>query len=480
MVILQCGLWFIPIVLKLLNFDMMVIRPVFYLMAVSSICFVAKNPKMMLMVLPFFALFSPLAGYLQILGGKYLCSDLLFILLCGQIFYLYSMKCYRHQRHDRFMTIFFLMMFVNALMAIILGLLLSPKILMQLLQFGIIYFYLVNFCTEKEEHMWMLNVWLIAVIGASLLLIQSYFTGELLADFNGVLENVNLEEYQSQNILYRVGYYYSGFIFPLGITLILLSQKFFFAETMGLFIMYLLGIGICFFALVVTANKTAMFSVFIVIVFISMFLMRKSRWLNLYRKNFLKNFCLYIAILGCLPAGVSYFLMSNQLDLFLGRLSEVSSLLTRTDIYVAALSAWSNFPLQWIIGMGMGFLEHGAGNVAILFTTSHLTGFSEGTVDSGWLSYLIELGIPLFIGLLSLFFRSIINTYKNFITKLKCNNIDLMSLNIFSALLYTAISLTTQMLGYSKTSWIIFELMVIGCLHYKPLAIRRGYDANAL
>ena len=90
-------------------------------------------------------------------------------------------------------------------------------------------------------------------------------------------------------------------------------------------------------------------------------------------------------------------------------------------------------------------------------------GYYEGTVDSGYISYLIELGLINFILLLYLLFKSLKMSYKASIEGLinydSKNNI---SLYMYISMIFLCIALFTQMLGYTKTAWFPFQIILIG------------------
>jgi hypothetical protein len=206
------------------------------------------------------------------------------------------------------------------------------------------------------------------------------------------------------------------------------------------------------------SNKTAIFSVFLSIFII--IIIHVILNFNKYKYIFI-FFTIFLFFLIFLTINFSNNDFT-QSAIYISRLNSNSSFITRIGVYIGALINWVKFPLNLFVGMGPNFLD-GSGNQNIIqpFTTSIFSGMSENTIDSGWLSYLIELGLFSFLLLINIFYLSIKRTF----VKLKDNilfNRNNTGLIIFASLIFLALALTTQMLGYSKTSWLPFQLLVIG------------------
>jgi len=115
-----------------------------------------------------------------------------------------------------------------------------------------------------------------------------------------------------------------------------------------------------------------------------------------------------------------------------------------------------------VSGLGADFLDSsGDAQYATPYKTSKTTGYVEGTVDSAWLSYLIELGIPGAALLAALFWQGITRAARSIRHASRFDPSTYSSAALLGSLLYLAIAMGTQMLGYSKTAWLPFQVLVV-------------------
>src|ERR1044072_1324005 len=126
-----------------------------------------------------------------------------------------------------------------------------------------------------------------------------------------------------------------------------------------------------------------------------------------------------------------------------------------------------------ILGTGPDFLD-GSGEPGIvhLFTFSAITGLTEGTVDSGWLSYLIELGLIGFTLLVAAFARSIRSLIRHLRRVDDPAIQNTQAIYVLAGVLFVSVALCTQMLGYTKLTWFPFQLLIIGIMH-APQSVRK-------
>jgi hypothetical protein len=100
--------------------------------------------------------------------------------------------------------------------------------------------------------------------------------------------------------------------------------------------------------------------------------------------------------------------------------------------------------------------------------TNKETGYEEGTVDSAWLSYLIELGLPGAV-LLAMAFRNGLSAgAKGLRAARRLDMHAYASATLIGGLSFLAIAMATQMLGYSKTSWLPFQVMFVSLVACAP------------
>ena len=146
----------------------------------------------------------------------------------------------------------------------------------------------------------------------------------------------------------------------------------------------------------------------------------------------------------------------------LASIENLSSLSARFIVYKIALLEFISNPIGLIFGMGPDFLE----SVNSINYKTLVSGYSEGTVDSGLISYLIELGLINFSLLIYFIYRSVKISYRASLQTLVNNDTENnISLYIFVSIIFLFFALSTQMLGYTKTSWFPFQLLLLGTLY---------------
>src|SRR5262249_6478227 len=109
------------------------------------------------------------------------------------------------------------------------------------------------------------------------------------------------------------------------------------------------------------------------------------------------------------------------------------------------------------------------------------TGLTQGTVDSGWISYLIEAGVITFVVLVAIFVRSLGAVLK-YSKQIRDDNVRSNQVaSLLGALLFITIALSTQMLGYRMLAWLPFQLLIIGLMHMNFIdSGKRGRDRSVV
>ncbi|WP_026768007.1 O-antigen ligase family protein [Asinibacterium sp. OR53] len=460
-------IWTIPAILKLVLEDSKIAILSLFVFLICSFKII-KKPENALLALPYFVILSPIAGFFNALGGKFLLSDFLFILLFIQFLFLVVQRVKNKLIiFNKLLTLLFLFFIASFVTGLIFNTLESLKPLLFLFQLQIIYFYTKTYAQTEKEQSSIIKEWIFATFLGGIILIYSFLTGKVLQDFAVTDSVIDIREYYEEHgleYLFRATYYYSGFIFLVGISVIIMSVKIFFTGYKKKTILYLFVLFVLLLALILMNNKTVIFSLLIIICY-SIFLLIKNGIIN--KRKFLINSLVVVCLLcfGMFPLVMNFF-DSDQLSLMINRFTEPSSFFARTEVYRTALSQWILYPFQIFMGMGPDFLDNsGVIDLAVEFKKSAETGHIEGTVDSGWISYLIELGVLAFTILIVVYFKSMITAYKNFINRRR-SSAGFIPFCVFLSLLFTLIAMSTQMLGYTKTCWLPFQLIIFG-LSYK-------------
>ncbi len=463
-------LWTIPVVMKLISMpDSLMISTS---IVISLYCFIYSwiNPYSTLISLPYLTLLSPMVGFVNFLFGEILLSDIFFLILMFQLVVLLLRKKDLVTRFtfNRSVLIISFLFIIGLLFGFLTGVLSGLKPFLYFIQLYIIYFYTTNYAKSEIAKQRIINAWVLACVLGALILIQAFMTGQQLnnmtLDENRVVEDKSKLEY-----LFQASYYYTGFVYLLGISILVLFVKYIYIDSIIkklLFyapLMLLLIIGV-----VLTNNKTIIFS----LLFSISFLFFKLVALNfLSIRKFVAFLTTFIILLVFVVFPLYFqFADENQYELMVVRFESSSSFVARTEVYIVAFKQWMNYPVQIILGMGPDFLDGSATpGYSTDFKKSMVTGSLEGTVDSGWLSYLIELGTLSFVFILLIYRKSVIYSYRFFLRNNVRKLVSPVPLIVFICLIFVALALTTQMLGYTKTLWFPFQLLVFGIMYRNQL-----------
>ena len=455
-------LWAIPVGLTVLSINPSLIEGFTIAASLISVCFTILNPNYVLIILPFFALLSPIAGFFNVFGIPLLLSDFVFVLLIIQVLslsFISKMPINNKPLGILFSLMAFFFIF-SILFSNIFGILISIKPILFLLQFFIIFFYTVQYSNDEKNWLKIIDSWLNATLLGSVILIYAFSNGTNLTNFNTDDANHNLEK-NNLVYLFQASYYYAGFHFILGISIIIVITRIILSKLDFVLLINVAKLLLLFIALLLMFNKTAIISV--IVAFIALILL----FVSLNPKKYLLFFIIFLSILTVVCVFAFQQLLSSQFDnsqssLFLERANSISSLSTRFNVYITAFKSWLSYPVNMVFGLGPSFLDGlGKESIAQNFTES------EGTVDSGWISYLLELGFISFFILIYIFKYSI-SSLITYINKVGKNvNYHTAAIYIVGALFFLVVALFTQMLGYTKTSWFPFQLLIIGCMNHK-------------
>lgn len=454
------AVWSIPVGFTLLSVTQEAVFGSAVFAAVVSGGVLLFKPKTALVALPFFALLSPVAGFLELLDTHFLLSDILFILLGIQFVLLFFQKQIRLRSPYSSLLIATAGLFLlSCLMGFVTGTLVSVKPVLYLLQLAVVFFYTVTFATDEKGWSLVINAWMMAAFLGSLLLIQGFLTGQPLASFKYGFDSQSMAR-ENLKFLFQATYYYAGFHYVLGIFIVILFLRVLFSTSNLTRLFTLMVLAVFLIALVMMANRTAMFSAAIAIAGVLLL----SSYVQ--KKKVFKVFVLLalFATAAVLLFGglLQYIVGENQAAIWIGRLSGGSD--ARLEVYVQALQSWFSYPLQILTGMGPDFLD-GSGDPGMSVTFKFSSIATQGTVDSGWISYLIELGVVAFAILVSLFILSMSSVLK-YLKQINQDSIhDTQAVYVLGALFFLAVALSTQMLGYTKLTWLPFQLLIIGFMH---------------
>lgn len=470
-------LWTVPVFMKLVSMQGFIISIVAFAISVYNFKIIIFRPFYVLIALPFLTLISPMLGFLKLPIGEILLSDLFFLLLVIQMIVIIVRKkyIYNNLKFYKYLFLFSALFIISMLLGKVNGDISNFKSILYFVQLFVIYFYTINYSKNDLDKQKIINAWIFAVILACFILIQAFISGQNLQT-TLIDENTVVEDKSKLQSLFQATYYYSGFIFLVGISALILLIKLFLISSRVKKLLYFVFFILFLITLILINNKTVIFSFLFVIVIVLVSLI-SNNYIN--RKKFLINFCVTIlTLLFVMLPFILNFLDENQFNLMLERFTSSSSLVARLEIYFTSFSQWFTNPFQIFFGMGPDFLDtSGVPEKAIKFKKSLVTGIEEGTVDSGWISYLIELGIISFSILVHLFYKATKGAYEKFKFQNILLQVNPIGIYVYASLLFLAVTLSTQMLGYTKTSWFPFQLFLFGLMfstHRKNLTIEKN------
>jgi len=457
--------WVVPVLLSLSGAGQSSITIATTVAAVLSCVMILVKPAAVLVAIPFFALLSPVAGYFELPLGRILLSDALFILLAVQLLFLVIADRVRLRTNlpAQLGAAIAILYVVSTVSGIVTGTLISLKPILYVAQLVIIALYTNSFAKTGQSWDVVVTSWITATFFGALLLIQAFVTGRSLSRFDSA-PGKDLVDLTSIEYLFRADYYYTGFHFAVGISIVILLLRLLVGRAQPQRMLRVLVVSVLMAAILMMLNKTAILAIGITLVTVFLLLMPRLRRTVVVR-----------AIAAVAVGAVAGYVVVSSV--FLTSIGDVQrtvwgesaigtgSLAVRLAVYVSAVTAWMGHPVQVVLGMGPDFLE-GSGNpaMAMMFKTSSITGLAEGTVDSGWISYLTELGIVAFVALVWWVAQSVRSIYRC-VMRADSNELDMVAVSVLAGLVFTAIALSTQMLGYTKVTWFPFQLLLIGFVH---------------
>ena len=463
-------IWSLPIVLTLLSRSEKEIMFSTLLAGIFCIGLALVRPAAVLLMIPFFALLAPVGGFYSIAGVRLILTDWLFLVLVPQILILLYMKKKlqifgKLRKHHASMQLFpmLLLFIISSTTGLLFSMLDSGKPFIYVIQLFIIYLYFMIYVDSEKYISLIINSWIMAIFLGALVLIMSFLTGKILLNF--AVEDSKQFIEKGTIGFFQASYYYAGFHFVVGIAFviiffrIMLSKNNRFELLINTMIIAVLGI-----ALVLMFNKSAILAMIITVLMIYFYLF--SRFKNELARQSLYIIIIIMVVVVALINYVGSYLFVN-VDLMMGGFTSGGSILTRFEVVQSALAAFVSYPIQIIIGMGPTFIESGNQLIASRFKVSSVTGGIEGTVDSGWVFYLIELGsvsVFLFLTLIVKSLKIIGGHIKSAGYLNICNSPPLW---IFGGIMFTVIELFTQTLGYSKITWMPFQFMLMAFFYHR-------------
>ena len=475
-------LWSVPTILTLVNTDPARITNVTLLVGLMSCGFMLMRPLNVLICLPFFALLSPVGGFIELFGVRAVLADwIMLALIVHVLFSQFASPSFLKFRVNRnsasyYLLPLMLLFLVSFILGFLAGNITNFKILYYLISFVVIYYYFNRYACTENEWQSILLAWTLAASLGSLILIQAFFAGEPLVNF--AIDTEKGIDRSSIHWLFRASYYYSGFHFIAGIMSVSLLLRLVFGRE-AIIWKLLLGALFAIFLLVllIMLSKTAIFSALMSFFIVYIVVGIRIKKLNL-------KFLFGLAALGIF--GIAWFVSVYGVELYQSTAqlsaSAVSSasFLTRTEVWINSIQVLFERPWYLITGLGPGVIEMGNQQVAELFKVSAVTMATEGALDSTWLTFFVELGIFAWFIFVGIFIKcfSIIKRFLRVMRKSCITNPVFLA--VFGGLVYLVFAFIPQSLGYSKISWLPFQLILIAFAYPKMIRFRHSNGDQSL
>ncbi len=451
-------MWLIPVLLTMLKASPSAI------LAGTSAAFAAcawaqlSNSRSLPFILPFIALLSPITGFFDLGGASFLYSDLLFPLLAVQASVIVVARPI--QRIPKLLSLLGLAFVIATIFGVAIGLAWLKPVL-YLLQILLVVFFTLRAVKDYEDLAALRNAWTAAALMGSALLLHAYVEGRplVLSQDEAAVVNASAADLGD---LFRSSYYYTNFHYVLGLCAVWAGLRLFFPSTNSHRMWTLASLSVLVLSLISSVNKTALIGAILALVLTVVLLF------HCYPRNMSTATARFslpaIIVLGAVASSLIQF-ASNQIDFIGARLTGVSSLLIRLEVFQQALSTWVSYPLNALLGYGPSLLD-GSSNTSLsqLFKFSAVTGYAEGALDSAWLSYLVELGLLGTLLLAALFARGIVNSLRGLRNCPRFDECVFAEASMFGGLVFLVIAMFTQMIGYSKISWLPLQLLVVAAI----------------
>lgn len=452
-------LWLLPVLLTLAKASASAILAATTAAFAVSVWAQLLNSRTLMITLPFIALLSPMTGFLDLGGAKILYSDLLFPLLAVQASAIAITRPV--QRLPKLLSLLGLMSILATIAGVAMAYLDWLKPILYLLQMALVAFFTCRAIKSYDDLTSLRNAWITAAVMGSVVLLQAYIEGRPLILIQDSVE-VMVFNLADKLELFRSSYYYTNFHFVLGVCIVWTSTRLLFPSVKAQRFWHLCALSILLLALLSSVNKTALISAGLAL------MMTVVALLHRFRRSTASAMA-FAALPASIVLGASAWqfapFLNHQLDLIGDRLANAGSFFIRLEVYQQALNVWFSSPLNVLLGYGPSMLEASSNpNVSQLFKISAVTGSAEGALDSAWLSYLIELGPFAALLLAALFAKGILNALRRLRSCERFDEHAFAEASLFGALVFLVIAMSTQMIGYSKISWLPLQLLVVSAI----------------
>lgn len=416
-----------------------------------------KSPQEALYLLPLVALSGPIVrfqifpnvsiNFSDIYLGNFIVIFLIsflernYILNIGKYFNLIGLACF----------------FVLISLVFSLNILISAISAINIIQLICLYVLTLNYIREKKEIDKLLESWIIATTVCSILIVLTYVNGEtLLLDTDDSLNDTNSIK-GSENSLFRVAFFVTGFIFPLCFSVVTTFVYFLVKEAPKKRSLVFAGLSLIInlITVVLMGNKTVLVSI---LLSLPIFFFFKNNFLNVaFYKRLAFSLVIILTLGVVLKTGIDQIMPDYQQTLLVESFTSSESLDTRFVIWKNTFLYLINSPFRLLIGVGPDISIRESQNDLFQTLFDSGRGFGpEGAVDSGLLYLLLNYGLCVFT-LLSIIITHAMMSLKKII---KRDN-ELTYVIVLISIISWIIMSITQQSGISKPVFLFIQLMAV-------------------
>lgn len=325
----------------------------------------------------------------------------------------------------------------------------------------LLYLLTLNLVRTIHDIRKLLDAWVFAATLASALVLFRYVQGQPLLLSSDELAIVpTLDAATMAGILFRATHFYFGFFFVVSAVIVLIVAGFYDSQVPTPRRRYamLAAVGICILTLLLMNTKSALYSTLMVIGAMMLWERLQTRRHSPYKPRRSRWTEVAIPILVAIVV-LPLVLVAEQLDALGDRLSSIASLEQRLLIYLHALREIFGDIRILLLGLGPDTLIR----APHLETTSRILtddrGMREGALDSTLLTILVEFGLvfaSLCLGLVIFTLRLLYRKRYTFPRGIY--------LGIGGGLGVSLLTASVQYAGWSKTSWLLVQLVALAHL----------------
>lgn len=413
---------------------------------ITTLFLAVYDKKYLVYAIPYITLISPLIGANNPFFA--LPSEIfLFVIFLVGIFFIFFSRNYRFPLYkgDVFL--------IGILLAIILSFFASFEafLLFKSLANWIIIFtvFLLTraLIKEKQEILKVFDSFIIASIFSCSLILAAYFSGISLNSFiSEQTSNEFIQINSASTAYFRGSFFYSNIGYILGMSIFMLTIKFFFEEGIFKKMIYLASSSFLFLTTFVLVEKTALIALAISIIILVLFFLFR------YSKNLMFSLISLIFVIFVSIPLISFLFSFFNLDFQIGGFQQ------RLCVFESSFEVMINNPLSFLFGFGPDSTNILASNPDIRNSLLNCNNHFEGAIDSALVTFIFEYGLFFIIFLYLFFFNTFVNLYK----KLKVNyDKNGIIVTLLISIIFININMLGDVLGTSKVTWLVVQIIAI-------------------